>query len=101
MVVSIYRMKFLVRRWHSGKRITEQRRITQPVQFQVGEPVSSQNFTTNVKTMKSALNQPKTDMPWYGTSPPSKEPIRVFSSQMENEKIEASGFQKKQYKDKR
>ncbi|XP_972088.2 pericentrin isoform X2 [Tribolium castaneum] len=67
MVVSICRMKYLVKRWHSGKRIVR-RKSRETVNFQVGQPVSSQNF------VPSALNQPKTDMPWVGTSPPTKEP---------------------------
>ncbi|XP_063915449.1 pericentrin isoform X3 [Zophobas morio] len=117
MVVSVCRMKYLVRRWHSGKRISEQRIAqNQQVQFQVGQPVSSQNFTSNVnKSTKSALNQPKTDMPWFGSSPPSKEPsaLRVFSSQpkasstkisqdvakvdlLGKKKLEPSGYQRRQ-----
>ncbi|KAJ3623780.1 hypothetical protein MTP99_017443 [Tenebrio molitor] len=110
VVVSICRMKYLVRRWHSGKRIIHQRTANPTVQFQVGQPVSSQNFTSNVnKETKSALTQPKTDMPWFGTSPPSKEtsamkrqqsksgPEKVVEAKKSvSKQLEASGYQKKQ-----
>ncbi|RZC43306.1 myosin-9-like, partial [Asbolus verrucosus] len=69
LVLSVCRMKYLVRRWHSGKRIVQQRAANpHRAQFQVGQPVSSQNFAA-----KSALNPPKSELPWFGTSPPSKE----------------------------
>lgn len=61
VVISIVRMKYLVRRWHSGVRIAEkinsrhyrhlsakQPDTTFPTQFQVGQPVSSQFFSNNV-----------------------------------------------------
>lgn len=66
MVVSICRMKYLVKRWHSGKRITR-KKPSPPVQFQLGQPVSSQNFAP------SALNQSKSETSWIGTSPPTKD----------------------------
>lgn len=60
VVISIVRMKYLVRRWHSGVRIAEKvnsrhyrhhkvklPETTFPAQFQVGQPVSSQFFSNN------------------------------------------------------
>lgn len=82
MVVAVYRMKYLVRRWHSGKRIIKAADTIENPHFQVGHLVSSQNFTTNKIEPKSALNHPsRTDMPWFGTSPPSKETYPIFHSQ--------------------
>lgn len=78
MIIVLKRMQYLVRRWHSGKRIVEQRSTKlvgrrQGAQFQVGQPVSSQNFATATRPVetKSVL----TDT-WLGTSPPTKEKIK-------------------------
>ncbi|XP_057661015.1 cytadherence high molecular weight protein 2-like isoform X1 [Diorhabda carinulata] len=68
VVVSVIRMKYLVRRWHSGVRIAEKINArhykprkrteinTQPAQFQVGQPVSNQfflNVPTNTNTTRN------------------------------------------------
>ncbi|XP_018561840.1 centromere-associated protein E isoform X3 [Anoplophora glabripennis] len=68
VVISIVRMKYLVRRWHSGVRIAEkinsrhyrhqsakQTETAFPAQFQVGQPVSSQFFSNNVGGRFGAL----------------------------------------------
>lgn len=90
MVVAVYRMRYLVRRWHSGKRIIKAaEKPNENPHFQVGHPVSSQNFSTNTKNEpKSALNHSsRSDMPWFGTSPPSKETYPLFQSQSKQSKM--------------
>ncbi|KAJ8981751.1 hypothetical protein NQ317_004931 [Molorchus minor] len=111
VVISILRMKFLVRRWHSGVRIAEKNQLTHlqtkteksvPTQFQLGEPISSQLFSSCIGRHYSAMeprnvvnwNQEysqenayggfiddgressgsaRDNSPWSGNTPPSKE----------------------------
>lgn len=93
-------MKYLVKRWHSGVRISEKINMRHyknininepkiPTNFHVGQPVSSQQFSnipTTSQTVRSTNpfianlvveEKPSTSreeiIPWSGHTPPSKE----------------------------
>ncbi|KAK9883167.1 hypothetical protein WA026_001366 [Henosepilachna vigintioctopunctata] len=118
-IIAILRMKFIVRRWHSGARMAENvnsryqnvsvnfQRIEVPQSslrqsnFQVGQPVSSQQFaqSSGVRSrhvgghgfqnsldvgtvlgssdsrlnVESGMSDRTRDIPWSGASPPCKE----------------------------
>ncbi|KAJ8915115.1 hypothetical protein NQ315_000367, partial [Exocentrus adspersus] len=114
VVISILRMRYLVRRWHSGIRIAEkvnsrhykhlpvpkQTGATFQAQFHVGQPVSSQFFSSNAAVtgsqnffqvnradfqdednaacgfdgaQLSPAGSNRSRNPWSGNTPPSKE----------------------------
>ncbi|CAG9862887.1 unnamed protein product [Phyllotreta striolata] len=104
-VISLIRMKYLVRRWNSGVRLAgninsrhyrhagdanELAYQASSTRFQVGQPVSSQ-FFQNVPSAAPAtrnlnpFRQQETDIveedPWSGNSPPSKENYPFRSKQ--------------------
>lgn len=84
VLISISRMRFMVQRWHTGKRIgassapiiTHNRRqlktnVSQQTAFQLGQPVSSQNFSNPHYSNRSSvvLNLPlDTDDPVYNNN---------------------------------
>ncbi|XP_076270535.1 uncharacterized protein LOC143202700 isoform X3 [Rhynchophorus ferrugineus] len=105
-VIAIERMKYLVQRWHSGVRKSERinarhyerskqkylsESLASAANFQVGQPVSNQNFSHRANRPNNHFNQdvitsdesrttspprlisPSRDTPWSGSTPPSKE----------------------------
>ncbi|XP_060522481.1 myosin-11-like isoform X2 [Cylas formicarius] len=90
VVVSLARMRFLVRRWHNGVRIAEKinarhsdrSRPPAAANFQVGQPVSSQHFVGQLKVKNNAVPGPfpetnqssgAEEASWSGLTPPSRD----------------------------
>ncbi|XP_065163040.1 A-kinase anchor protein 9 isoform X3 [Atheta coriaria] len=95
--IAIFRMKYMVQRWHSGSRgfqyMSLQRRFRSEnlgTHFQVGKPVSGDHFRIGANTRQQHLNlgASTSGIPCSGMSPPCKDATQTTSTKVVPEVFE-------------